>query len=79
MLGMDLFSLDGYTFLLVVDVTSRFPVMRILNNESSKTILNALKGIYCNFGLPRKVLSDNVPCFQAEEYVNFHTRLGIAV
>ena len=28
MLEMDLFTLDGHTFLLVVDVTSRFPVVQ---------------------------------------------------
>ena len=40
-------------------------------------MLNALKGIYCDFGLPIKVLSDNGPCFRAEEFVEFHTKLGI--
>ena len=66
MLEFDLFPMDDHTFLLVVDMTSRFPMVRILNNESCRLVLNALKGIYCDFGLPRKVLSDNVPCFRAE-------------
>ena len=46
--------LDNHIFLLVVDVTSRFPVVRILNSETTKSVLNALKGIYCDFGLPKK-------------------------
>ena len=78
MLELDLFVIDGHT-LLVVNMTSRFPVVRILNTESCRLMLNALKGIYCDFGLPRKVLSDNGPCFRAEEFVNFHTKLGIVV
>ena len=55
LLEMDLFSMDDHTFLLVVDITLQFPVVRILSNESSRSLINALKGIYSNFGLPRRV------------------------
>ena len=55
----DLFTLDGLSFLLVVDVTSWFPVVRILKNETANSVINAPKGIYCDFGLPRKIISDN--------------------
>ena len=79
LLEMDLFSLEDHTFLLVVDVTSCFPVVRILNNETSKAVINALKGIYSNFGLPRRVLSDNGPCFKLEEFTDFHAKLSIMV
>ena len=54
MLELDLFTMDAHTFLLVVDTTSRFPVVRILNNESYRLVINALKGIYCDFGLPKE-------------------------
>ena len=40
---------------------------------------NALKGIYCNFGLPRRVLSDNGPCFKSHEFVDFHAKLNVSV
>ena len=42
-------------------------------------MLNTLKGIYCDFDLPKRVISDNEPCFKAEEFVNFHEKLGIKV
>ena len=74
---MDLFMLDDHSFLLVVDVTSRFPVVRILNSETTKSVLNALKGIYCNFGLPKRIISDNGPCFKAKEFSDFHAKLGV--
>ena len=79
LLEMDLFTLDDQTFLLVVDVTSRFPVVRILSSETANSVINALKGIYCNFGLPRRVLTDNGPCFKSQKYVEFHEKLGISV
>ena len=79
LLEMDLFSLDDHSFLLVVDVTLHFSVIRILSNESSRSVLNALKGIYSEFGLPRRVLSDNGPCFKSHEFIEFHTKLGVLV
>ena len=54
-----------------------FPVVRILNSETTSSVLNALKGIYCNFGLPRKLLSDNGPCFKSADFKEFHAKLGM--
>ena len=58
----DLFTLDGQSFLLVVDVTTWFPAVRILRNETTSSVLNALKCVYCDFGLPKTIISDNGPC-----------------
>ena len=74
---MDLFTVDSHSFLLVVDVTSRFPVVRILNSETTSSVLNAVKGVYCDFGLPKKVLTDNGPCFRSVDFKEFHTKLGV--
>ena len=79
LLEMDLFTMDDSTFLLVVDVTSRFPVIRILSSETSNSVINALKGIYCDFGLPRRVLTDNGPCFKSRKFIEFNERLSISV
>ena len=51
---MDLFTLEGHTFLLVVDVTSRFPVVRILNSETTKSVLNALKRSVLQFWITKE-------------------------
>ena len=73
----DLFALDSQPFLLVVDVTSRFPVVRILRNETTTSVINALKGIYGDFGLPKRIISDNGPCFRLVDFKEFHTKLGV--
>ena len=52
-------------------------MVRILNSETTKSVLNALKGIYCDFGLPKRIISDNGPCFKAKEFIEFHTKLGV--
>ena len=79
LLEMDLFSMEDSTFLLVVDVTSRFPVVRMLSSETANSVINALKGVYCDFGLPRRVLSDNGPCFKSRNFIEFHEKMGISV
>ena len=51
--------------------------MKIISTETSKSVLNGLKGIYCNFGLPHKISSDNGPCFKSAEFKEFYEKLGI--
>ena len=76
---MDLFMMDGHSFLLVVDMTSHFPVVWIPNTESCRSVINSLKGIYCDFGLPKRVITNNVPCFKAVDFGEFHEKLGVKV
>ena len=42
-------------------------------------MINALKGIYCDFGLPKRVITDNGPCLKAADYIEFHKKLGVKV
>ena len=74
---MDLFY-TSQPFLLVVDFTSQFPVVRILRNEMTTSVINALKSIYCDFGLPRRIISDNGPCFRSVHFKEYHTKLGVS-
>ena len=75
----DPFILDDHIILLVLNVTSWFPVVRILNRETCTSVMNALKGVYCDLGLPRKIKTDNGPCFKAVEFDDFHAKLEIIV
>ena len=76
---MDLFTHNDQSYLLVVDVTSRFPVFRKLTRETTKAIVTSLKGVYADFGLPKRILSDNGLCFKAREFHEFHEKLGVMV
>ena len=55
------------------------PCGQILPNETTKSVLNTLKGVYSDFGLPRRVRTDNGPCFKSQEFINFHAKLNVAV
>ena len=54
LLEMDIFTCEEHTFLLTVDITLRFPVVRILLSETTRSVLNTIKGIYSDFGLPKE-------------------------
>ncbi|CDH60654.1 hypothetical protein RO3G_15169 [Lichtheimia corymbifera JMRC:FSU:9682] len=53
-------STKGNNFLLVmVDVCTRFCILRALPNKHSDTIVEALVQVFCDFGIPRVLQSDN--------------------
>ena len=54
-------------------------MVRVLSNETSRSIINALKGIYCDFGSPKRILTDNGPCFKSHEFIEFHAKLNVSV
>ena len=61
----------------VVDLFSRFPVVRQLHGESMKLVVNALKSVFSNFGMPEIIISDNDPCYKSQEFNDFCARFEI--
>ena len=45
----DLFMFQDKTYVVVVDLFSQFPVVSQLHGESTKLVLNALKGVFSYF------------------------------
>lgn len=69
--GMDLFELDGSTYLIVVCYRSRWPEVRKLTRTTTTAVIHALKGIFAVHGIPELVISDNGPQFASGEFKNF--------
>jgi len=75
--GMDLFHLNGHDFLLVADYFSKFPFVRKLGRESSSsTVINILKQLFGEFGIPQIVRSDNGPQFSSHAFKQFAEAYG---
>ena len=70
-LGADLFELQSTHYLLVADYYSRFPVIRRLSGLSTQSVINQLKSIFSEYGIPATVMSDNGPQFASEEFKEF--------
>ena len=73
----DLFVFQDKTYIVVVDLFSRFPVIRQLHGESIQLVLDALKNVISNFGMPENIISDNGPCYKSQEFNDFCRRFEI--
>ena len=76
-IATDLFVFQDKTYILIIDLFSRFPVVRQLCGESMKLVLNALKDVFSNFGIPETIVSDNGPCYKSQEFNNFCAKFEI--
>lgn len=59
MVATDMFFVENQAFLLVVDMYSKYPEVMTLKNQTTQTVINALKSIFARHGIPDCVYSDN--------------------
>ena len=78
MVATDLFMFQDKMYILTIDLFSHFPVVRQLCGESTKLILDALKDIFSDFGIPESIISDNGPCYKSQEFNTFHAKFKIS-
>ena len=74
--GVDIFYMNGKAYLILVDYMSKFPEVAILSATTSSEVIAAMKVIFCRFGIPKTVVSDNGPQFSCQEYRDFATEYG---
>ena len=66
----DIFHYESQPYLLVVDYTSRFPIVRRLNSMSAQCVTEHFKSIFSKYGWPDTLVSNNGPCYTAEMFTN---------
>ena len=67
-LATDLFHFEGHSYLLLVDYTSQFLVMRKLTSMMAHHIANHCKQIFAEYGWPDTLISDNGPCHTSKTF-----------
>ena len=71
-IGTDLFHMDGQTYLAVADYFSKFPIIkRMPEHCTSKAVINSLKEIFAEYGIPDIIRSDNGPQYDCESFAKF--------
>ncbi len=75
-ISVDLFQLDGKTYLVSVDHYSDFIEIDWLKNTSATAVINAMKKNFARAGIPRACVSDNGPQFSSHEYSRFACEHG---
>ena len=77
-LATDIFTFDNHNYLVMVDYTSKFPVVRKLSSMTARVVTEIIKSIFSEYGLPTTIISDNGPCYVAEYFQQEMKKLGIA-
>ena len=68
-LATDIFVKDGLSYLLVIDYFSRYIVVERLHNTESRTVCQLMEKLFCQFGVPNSIVSDNGPQFCSENFI----------
>ena len=66
----DIFHYESQPYLLIVNYTSRFPIVRKLKSMSVQNVAEHFKSIFLEYGWPDTIVSDNGPCYAAELFTN---------
>ena len=67
-LASDIFHFQNDSYLLIVDFTSRFPVVRKLKSMTAKHVASHFSQVFSEYGWPDTLLTDNGPCYAAQEF-----------
>ena len=74
-LGIDLFEHNKRQYLLIVGYFSKFLFIRKLHGLSTGTVINELKGLFSENGIPEVIISDRGPQFRSE-FRNYAQKRG---
>ena len=69
-LATDVFCFEGVSYLLIVDYTSRYPVVYKLTSMTGQHIASHFKLICSEYGWPETLVSDNGLCYTSEIFAN---------
>ena len=69
-LPTDIFHFEGASYLLIVDYTSRFPVVCTLPSMTGQHVATQCKLSFSEYGWPETLISDNGPCYTVETFTN---------
>ena len=76
-LATDIFHFEGVLYLLVVDYTSRYPIVCKLASMTGQHIASHFKLICSEYGWPDTLVSDNGPCYTSEVFTNLMSEHNI--
>ena len=62
----DIFHFENDFYLLIVNYTSRFPIVHKLMSTMAQQVASQMKLILSEYGWPETIISDNSPCYSAE-------------
>ena len=71
MVATDLFETKNSKYLLLVDYYSRFPVLHKLSSTTSKVLVQEMKAVFAELGVPNVIVSDGGPQYTSVGFKDF--------
>lgn len=70
--GVDLFVISGENYAMIIDYLTKWPVVKPLRQStSSRAVIKVLQGVFSDYGVPEKLISDNASQFTCSEFGEF--------
>ena len=73
----DILTFDNENYLLVVDYTSKFPIIHKLPFMTARVVMEIMKSIISEEGHPATTFSDNGSCYASEYFKQEMQKYGI--
>ena len=70
MFATDIVHFEGSSYLLLVDYTSRFPVVCKLSSMTDEHVANECKLVFSKYGWPDTLISDNGPHYTSQAFTS---------
>ena len=67
-LASDIYYFEGDSYLLIVDYTSHFTIIRKLSSMTGKAIAHHMQSLFSKYGWPNTLVTDNGPCYTSKEF-----------
>ena len=67
-LASNIFYFEGDSYLLIVDYTSRFPIIWKLSSMTGKAIAHHMQAIFAEYRWPNTLVTDNRNCYTSKEF-----------
>ena len=71
MVATDLFEIRSSKYLLIVDYYSRFPVLCKLASTTARILIQEMKAVFTELGVPSVIVSDGGPQYTSVEFKDF--------
>ena len=78
-INVDLFTLDGRQYLVIVDHYGDYFELELLRNVAASSVIRAMKRNFARYGIPDTCISDNGPQFDCHEFTRFARDYGFAL
>ena len=73
----DIFQSENDSYLLIVDYTSRFPIVFKLTSTMAQQVASHMKLIFSEYSWPETIVSDKGPCYSAEMFTKLMTEYSV--